>query len=119
MSWSNRTRKPFLYENVGSLVFFSYAWYASYQVGLSVIVFSVCVLVAWQGYEDKASMDVALKRGLTLFLAHLGGWLTGFCFWSISGVECIRGSGLGCGSIRFLGLGIGSCRAYGASAFWF
>jgi len=57
---------------------FSYVWYAPYPVGFSVTIFSICFLVAWQSYEDTASMNVALKRGLTLFLAHLGGlidWL--------------------------------------------
>ena len=52
---------------------FSYAWYIPYQVGLSVTVLSICVLVAWQSYEDMRSVNVALKRGSTLFLAHLGG----------------------------------------------
>jgi len=52
---------------------FSYGWYAPYLVGFSVTIFSVCVLVAWQSYVDAASVNVALKRGLALFLAHLGG----------------------------------------------
>ncbi len=57
---------------------FSYAWYVPYLVGLSVTIFSICFLVAWQSYEDTGSMNIALTRGLTLFLLHLGGlidWL--------------------------------------------
>ena len=96
---------------------FSYGWYAPYPVGFSVTIFSICVLVAWQSYEDTASMNVTLKRGLTLFLAHLGG-LIDCSFWFTLGVECIRGNGRGCGSIPFLGLGTGSCWEYGASVFW-
>ena len=53
---------------------FSYVWYVPYLVGLSVTIFSICFLVAWQSYEDTGSMNVALTRGLTLFLLHLGEW---------------------------------------------
>lgn len=52
---------------------FSYSWYIPYQIGLSVTILSICSLVAWQSYEDTESKNVALKRGTTLFLAHLGG----------------------------------------------
>ena len=45
----------------------------SLSVGISVTLLSICVLVVWQSYEDTRSVDVALKRGLTLFLAYLGG----------------------------------------------
>jgi hypothetical protein len=70
---------------------FSYAWYAPYQVGLSVTIFSVCVLVAWQSYEDTASMDVAFKRGLTLFLAHLGGLIDWIFFLVYNGGRVYSG----------------------------
>ena len=52
---------------------FSYGWYIPYLVGISVTLLSICVLVVWQSYEDTRSVDVALKRGLTLFLAYFGG----------------------------------------------
>jgi hypothetical protein len=70
---------------------FSYAWYIPYQVGLSVTVFSICVLVAWQSYEDTASMNIALKRGLTLFLAHLGGLIDWLFFLVYSGGQVYSG----------------------------
>ena len=52
---------------------FSYAWYIPYLAGLSAIMLSICFLVGWQSYIDTNSMNVALKRGSTLFFAHLGG----------------------------------------------
>jgi hypothetical protein len=70
---------------------FSYVWYVPYQIGLSVTVFSVCVLVAWQSYEDTASMDVAFKRGLTLFLAHLGGLIDWIFFLVYNGGRVYSG----------------------------
>jgi hypothetical protein len=70
---------------------FSYVWYVPYQVGLSVTIFSVCVLVAWQSYEDTASMDVAFKRGLTLFLAHLGGLIDWIFFLIYNGGRVYSG----------------------------
>ncbi len=70
---------------------FSYAWYVPYQVGLSVTIFSICFLVAWQSYEDTASMNVALKRGSTLFLAHLGGLIDGVFFLVYNGGQVYSG----------------------------
>jgi len=52
---------------------FSYGWYAPYQVGFSVTIFSICVLVAWQSYEDTASMNVALKERINSFFGAFGG----------------------------------------------
>ena len=52
---------------------FSFGWYIPYVVGLSSIIFSICGLVMWQSYEDIGDVSVALKRGLIIFLAHLGG----------------------------------------------
>jgi hypothetical protein len=70
---------------------FSYSWYVPYQVGLSVTIFSVCFLVVWQSYRDTASANVALKRGLTLFLAHLGGLIDCLFFLVYSGGRVYSG----------------------------
>ena len=70
---------------------FSYGWYVPYLVGLSVTIFSICVLVAWQSYVDTASMNVALKRGLTLFLAHLGGLIDWMFFLIYNGGRVYSG----------------------------
>lgn len=49
------------------------SWYVPYRIGLSMTVFSICFLVTWQSFSDTGSVGVALKRGLTLFLAYMGG----------------------------------------------
>lgn len=70
---------------------FSYSWYIPYQIGLSVTIFSICFLVAWQSYEDTSSMNVAVKRGSTLFLAHLGGLVDWIFFLIYNGGQVYSG----------------------------
>jgi len=70
---------------------FSYSWYIPYLVGLSATMCSICALVAWQSYEDTASMNIALKRGLTLFLAHLGGLVDWMFFLIYNGGQVYSG----------------------------
>ena len=52
---------------------FSSVWYIPYLVGISATIFSICVLVVWQSYEDTGNVSVALRRGSILLLAHIGG----------------------------------------------
>ncbi len=70
---------------------FSYSWYIPYLAGLSATMCSICFLVAWQSYEDTASMNIALKRGLTLFLAHLGGLIDWMFFLIYNGGQVYPG----------------------------
>jgi hypothetical protein len=70
---------------------FSYSWYILYQVGFSMVIFSICFLVVWQSYEDTASVNVALKRGLTLFFAHLGGLIDCLFFLVYNGGQVYSG----------------------------
>jgi len=52
---------------------FNTVWYIPYLIGISATIFSICVLVSWQSYEDTGNSSVALKRGSILLLAHIGG----------------------------------------------
>ena len=52
---------------------FNFAWYLPYLAGISATIFSICVLVTWQSYEDTGNVSVALKRGSILLLADIGG----------------------------------------------
>jgi hypothetical protein len=70
---------------------FSYSWYIPYLTGLSATILSICFLVAWQSYEDTASMNIALKRGLTLFFAHLGGLIDWLFFLIYNGGQVYAG----------------------------
>ncbi len=70
---------------------FSYSWYIPYLFGLSATICCICFLVAWQSYQDTASMNVALKRGLTLFLAHLGGLIDWMFFLIYNGGQVYQG----------------------------
>ncbi len=70
---------------------FSYSWYIPYLTGLSAIICSICFLVGWQSYIDTNSMNVALKRGSTLFFAHLGGLVDWMFFLIYNGGQVYAG----------------------------